>query len=264
MQGVMAAKNQGPTSRGKPGKKPPKPTRPPAGYYDPILDAQQRAAQRGYGDLQRDHEQARERGLEDFNLSSASLARGRDRTLADILTGETRTGQDKDRALADLDLQYNRLGQRQNEAARVQGVTSGGLLAKSAAIRDANETRDQQPILTSFNRRMEDFGTARTRTSEDFDFSNQALQLGYARQFGGANPLNGQQLPGDLATQLTRAGRENVEFKQDINEQRWYQARQAGFAAPKGIDPITGMPKKKNNKKPIATIGRPRVGVNFG
>ena len=219
-----------------------KSTRPPAGSYDPILNAQARASKRGLGDLTRDTEQQRERGLEDYNSQTGLLSTGRDRTLADILTGETRAGEDKNRALADLDLQYDRLATRQAEGARVSGVTSQGLLNKSASVRDANETRDQQPILTSFNRAMQDFGTARTRTGEDFNTRSGLLNTDYQRTYGQF---------GDLTTQLTRAGRENTFFQQDINEQKAYQAAQTGWKAPK--------PKRK----PTATIGRPRVGVNF-
>ena len=198
--------------------------RPPAGSYDPILNAQARASGRGLGDLTRDIERQRERGAEDYGTQGGLLDRGQDRTLADILTGETRTREDKDRAIADLDLQYDRLATRQAEGARVAGVTSQGLLNKSAQVRDANETRDQQPILTSFNRAMQDFGTARTRTGEDYGTQKSLLDRDYGRTYGQF---------GDLTTQLTRAGRENQFFRQDIAEQRAYQAAQTGWKAPK-------------------------------
>lgn len=198
--------------------------RPPAGSYDPILNAQARASKRGLGDLTRDIETQRERGLEDFGSTMGQLTTGRDRTLADILTGESRATQDRDTALSNLDLQYDRLATRQAEGARVAGVTSQGLLNKSAAVRDANEVRDQQPILTSFGRAMQDFGTARTRVGEDFTARSGLLKADYDRTYGEF---------GDLTKQLTRAGRENQFFQQDIAEQRAYQAAQTGWKAPK-------------------------------
>jgi hypothetical protein len=226
----MAASNSGPSKRGKNKNKPPaKPPRPPAGSYDPILNSQARAADRGLGDLTRDTETQRERGLEDYNSNLGALTTGRDRTLADILTGETRATQDRDTALGNLDLQYDRLATRQAEGARVSGVTSQGLLNKSAAVRDANETRDQQPILTNFGRAIEDFGTARGRTTEDFGTRSELLSRDYGRTF---DPL-----AGDLTKQLRRAGRENTFFQQDINEQKAYQAAQTGWQAPKQKKP---------------------------
>lgn len=218
------------------------PLRPPSGSYDPILNAQERAARRGYRDLRRDTEQQRERGLEDFqsaqglrltslNRGTSDLATGRDRTLADIMTGQARATQDRDVALGNVRLGYQRLGRQQADAAAAAGVLSGGLAAKAAQIRQQNQTRDQQPILTDYNRRVADFATARARVGEDYGTAVGRLGEDYrtndvlaTRQYDRAYGATG-----DLTKQLTRAGREFSFFKQDIGEQRAYQAAQTGW-----------------------------------
>src|SRR5688572_7192595 len=81
------------------------PSRPPPGTYDPSLDAAERAAGRGYGDLQQDLERAQGYAYTDvFDPrigSIAQLGRDRDDTLQDL-------GLSKDRSLFDLTRGFTR------------------------------------------------------------------------------------------------------------------------------------------------------------
>src|SRR3954466_9226666 len=61
------------------------PTKPPPGWYDPSLDAQQRAAQRGLGDLEQDTEKSQTRATSDFNLGNQRIDQSFGRTFSDRL-----------------------------------------------------------------------------------------------------------------------------------------------------------------------------------
>lgn len=231
---------------------PPQSVKPPAGYYDPALDAALGAAQRGYGYQQADYARdfgsdgAGGRAFNDYQLNLGHLTQGRDNALADIGTGETRATEDHTTALANLALQYQRLGRQQSEGDRRAGVTSGGLLAQQQQIRAANKSRDQKPIDTAFNRQMADYSTGRTRVGQDFDWNSGQLGLGYQR---------GQE---DASTALSRAGVETNQFGIDTQASRYAQATQAGYVPP-GAGPTFRPPGKK--AKRAKTVGKPMFGA---
>src|SRR4051794_21920014 len=56
-----------------PGPPRPKPPPIPSGYYDPALDAQLRAAQRGYGDFQQDTALAGTRSAADYGIQTNDI-----------------------------------------------------------------------------------------------------------------------------------------------------------------------------------------------
>jgi hypothetical protein len=160
-----------------------------------------------------DAETAFDRGQQDYNLAVNNLGLTRDRGL-----------EDTQRQINDVTHQYNVLGHQQGDAAAAHGITSQGLLALSAQKRQANETHDQAPLFTQYNRINEDFGHQKT-----------LLDLANARQFGGFeghamnDPLTGQPIFGDLATGLTRAGSGNALYQQGLSNQKIYGAQQGGY-----------------------------------
>jgi hypothetical protein len=255
---------------------------PPSGTYDPNLDYQSGAGNRGLTQTQNDAQTLFEQGQENLGLGLGDLTRGRDRNLADLTTGRDRTLGDmttgRDRTLFDLQTnlergvddynlgtwqnnrQYGILGRQQAESAAKRGITSPGLLGKSATVRAGNQALDQsllnrqqtrleQDVRTGQGRTNEDFtyGSNRvnedftrnsTRTNEDFDRGSLGLNLNNARTFGGFNgqvinnPLTGKPYTGSLATGTQRAFTENEAFQGGILGQKIGQAAAGGYVAP--------------------------------
>lgn len=228
------------------------PTSPPPGFYDPAIDAQVRASSRGLADLFADTSTARLRGANDHTTARDDIFRQRDEGLADLLSGynrgladsqlgETRLGEDHSTAVENLMRSYTRLGGQQAQLASMAGL-GGSAAAQSASKRSANEALDQAPIDTGYQRNLadlltgrqrmtEDYGTNVTRTTQAADRGAGQLDLGWGRQ------------QEDWQTQTDRAQRENTFFGQDANQQKWFQAKQAGYVAPS--KPKAAKPKRK-------------------
>jgi hypothetical protein len=218
------------------------PTSPPPNYYDPAIDAQVRASGRGLGQLLADTSTARLRGANDYTTARGDVFRQRDQGLSDLLTsyqrgqqdsqlGESRLRQDYGTQIQGLQRGYARLGGQQAQQAAGAGLGSAGVFAQAAAKRAANEAIDQAPVDTGFNRGLADMLSSRSRATQDYgtnvgrttDAASRAagqLSLGYGRQ------------QHDQLTAERRATREDMFFGQDANQQRWFQAKQAGYVAP--------------------------------
>jgi hypothetical protein len=224
------------------------PTTPPAGTYDPALDAQAGAAQRGYDYLVGDVSDANARSTAELGFTVQGLRRQQGRSLSDLLTAKTRFGEDQStaatregqdygRATADLGTSYARLGESQAGAALMTGTAlQGGTIAAALAKRTENQAHDQSGLDLQHTRFGENLATANTRYNTDYatnvgrvneDFGTDDLgAIGQAtRQYGyGVS---------DLAKQQQQAGIENVNYQADVGDQRWFQAAQAGYVAPK-------------------------------
>ena len=189
---------------------------PPPGTYDPALDYQAGAANRGLTYQQNDAQTQFEQGTEDYNAASKNLLTNEQRTLADLLTQE-----------GDVRHNYTVLGHQQADAAAAHGITSAGLLALSASKRAANQAHDLAPLTL-----------AESRTKEDYTTNKNALDAQYARTFGGFNgttltdPYTGQSVVGSLVTSLGRGGTENTFYQQGLLGQKVFQAQQGGYIAP--------------------------------
>lgn len=206
------------------------PVLPPAGYYDPALDAALSAAKRGFGDQQADYSRDFGTGQggrlgNDYQLGLASLTQQRDRQLADLGTQR-----------ADVNLGYQRLGTSQAQGDRRAGVRSGGLLKQQLAIRAGNQQHDLAPI-----------ATAEQRVGQDFTTQRDQLGLGFQRA--------GE----DASTGLQRSGREVGQFGIDTQASRLYQATQAGYIPPGGG---SGSSKRHRRRRGM-TVGR-AGGPSFG
>lgn len=217
---------------------------PPVGTYDPTIDYNAGASQRGFENQRDDASTAYSQGKEDYGLDLGDLTRGRDWALENLARDETRLTEDFRSQTAELGRQYGILGRQQGERAAQQGITSAGLLSKSKTQRDANQTREQIGLNRQLTRGREDIGTARTRTNENFNQGKTRLDLGFGRVFGGFqgnqwnNPLTGQPMVGSLLTGTTRAGTENTQFQTFSGQQRAQQAADNGYIAP-GILPTS-------------------------
>jgi hypothetical protein len=234
------------------------PVNPPPGTYDPAIDAQVRAAQRGYGDLGQDYTVGKTRAQDDYLTATGydqadyqnalgDLTQTHDRSLSDLLLGRSRGTEDYNASIAGLDRSYQRLGGRQAQSAAAAGVSGGGALAQALAKRTANEAIDRAPIDTNYNHFLSDSQTQEGRVNQDFTTGSSRLQDQLNRQLGalslGLDRTYGDQ--GDETVKLARAGRENTAFGIDATASRWGQAAQTGYTAPEKpanehTDPRTG------------------------
>lgn len=217
---------------------------PPVGTYDPTIDYNAGASQRGFENQRDDASTAYSQGKEDYGLDLGDITRNRDRTNENLSTQKFRLNEDYATATKELGRQFGILGRQQGERAAQQGVTSAGLLAKSAGVRGENQQREQAGLDRTRMRGLVDINTEWNRNNENFDQAKTRLDLGFGRVFGGFqgnqwnNPLTGQPMVGSLLTGTTRAGTENTQFQTFSGQQRAQQAADNGYIAP-GILPTS-------------------------
>ena len=204
------------------------PKRPPTGTYDPAIDAQVGASDRGFEDVKSDAGIARLQGATDTQVASEAIDRGAGRSLADLLRSSQRGAQDFAGATAERGRQYGNLAQSQANAAVQQGVQSGGTLRAALEARAANQGREQASAQQGFDRFNADNLTANGRVKEDQGLAHGALTLQADRTLGDS---------GSIDRTVDRAGREHTFFGADAGNQRWFEASRMGVqmpTAPKG------------------------------
>lgn len=205
------------------------PSRPPAELYDPALDANQRATNRGYGDVLTDigtQDQPgtqRVQGFADLSIGKDAIDRRTGRSLRDLLASKERAGQDFATGTANRERQYGNLAVSQATGAQGAGVVQGGTFAAALAARGANQSRDQGEAQQGFDRFSTDNTEAVRRANEDATLDKGALDLTATRTLGEG---------GSLDVTQSRAGRENTFFGEDTQRARFFQAGQAGWTPP--------------------------------
>lgn len=214
------------------------PDRPPAGFYDPAIDATVNASQRGFGDLQDQTAQDRLYLGTDTQQESDSIDRSSGRSLADLVQSRTRAGQDFASTTAERQRQYTNLGSSQAGAAQQQGVQSGGTLRAALEARQANQGREQGVAQQGLDRFNVDNSTSQTRVGQDTTLAHEDLTK------------RSQRAGGALDVRETIAGRENTQVGVDAAGARGFSAGQLGwqaptapkneFRTPKVTDPVTG------------------------
>jgi hypothetical protein len=169
---------------------------PPAGSYDPAIDAQVSAAGRGLQDLTQDIGTQNLRDTVDYGLGRDSIQRqydrgnqdlgaqrsqyetgygrsvadenlGYGRTSTDLQTAASRGGEDYNRNVQMLTRQYSQIGDSQRQQQSRAGVLRGGAMLQAAAKRTANQATDRQPLDTSYGRFTADNQQAQTRLGAD-------------------------------------------------------------------------------------------------
>lgn len=229
-----------------------RPPTPPAGSYDPALDAQLAAARRGLSDLQgqigtqnardaTDYAAQVSRLQEQQGWNSADLSQQLARGQADLGTARTRGTEDYNQNLATLTRNYQQLGNRQLQGAAGAGVLRGGALLQAAAKRSSNQAIERQPLDTNYNRFLADNTQSGQRLAEDYNTQSGRNQANLGYQLGqlaltssppdANNPLGGRSYQ-DRTTQLTAAQREQAFFGQDVTAAKAYQAAGAGWDPP--------------------------------
>jgi hypothetical protein len=224
----------------------------PSGLYDPSLDYQQQAASRGVQDLSADTTLGNARLQDDYNLGlgqntedtqygQGQLDTSHTRTLADIAQARGRANEDYGLATAALTRRYGILGGQQGEAANAAGVGEGGALIQAQQKRTANQAIDQAPIDLGHNRTLADLATQEGRTNEDYATQTARESQLSGRAAGGLG-LTYERGTQDANRTLARARRENTFYGQGIQQQKIFQATQAGWHPP-------APPKKKKGKR---------------
>lgn len=200
---------------------------PPSGLYDPSIDAQVGASQRGLADATYDAGTQRSRLLGDYEIGKTKVGQGYDRGIEDFGTQRQYAGEDRDTAEANLKRSYGRLANSQRQAISNSGLLGGGARLQAATKRAANEELDRAPIETGYSRTISGIDTGVRRLGQDRDTQLADLALGYQR---GTD---------DITTSLGRAGREAGQFKIDAG------TLAAGQAATAGWDPNVGRPSNE-------------------
>jgi hypothetical protein len=229
-----------------------RPPTPPAGSYDPSLDAQLAAARRGLADLQgqigtqqardvTDYAAQQERLGQQAGYNREDLSRQLSRGQADLGLARGRGTEDYNRNVAMLTRQYGILGRNQQQGANQAGVIRGGALLQAAAKRQENQALDRQPLDTNYQRFLADNTQQGQRMQEDYATQSSRGEGALTSQLGqlaldysppdANNPLGGRRFQ-DRTTQLTQAQREQAFFGQDVNAMKAFQASGSGWDPP--------------------------------
>jgi hypothetical protein len=216
-----------------PPKKKPVVPLPPAGSYNPDLDAARAAASRGILDTRQDTELGLSRAGQDYTFGVEDLNRGlQDHTDAFHRNTEA------------LQRSFNILAGRQQEQANGQLLGGGGgALLQAAAKRKENQGIQQQGL-------NED----QLRAVRDTNIGIGRLGVGYTRQTK------------DAVRDLGRAERENTAYGLDLDAQRYFQAAQSGWEPPKPqAHPTSPHPttRQRHRRGLVGTVGPMKYGVRF-
>lgn len=187
---------------------------PPPGTFDPGLEAQVRAAERGLIDLiektrqegrretqdvrqarnllmrkirqgRADLQRSRGYALEDSGVQRGRLETSFARDLQDLAIAKQRGQEDYDRALVDMQHRYSRIGAEQDQASVAQGTDSLSAQAASGAVRGANQAYDKGGIDTAHRRAEEALALQEGRTREDYTLRSGLLGEDLERELTG-------------------------------------------------------------------------------
>jgi hypothetical protein len=172
----------------------------PAGSYDPAIDYQSGAANRGLGYQSQDYDMAFG-GLADALAARPPDLEARNpdgsykygRAVRDYFRDQDRANQQYDWQQQDTARDYQILGNNQLQAINQAGVLGGGALAQALAKRQANEGRDQERISYGRTQTLADLLTNTNRGATD-------AYTGLQRAIGENAPYQ--------ATLVTQAARE--------------------------------------------------------
>jgi hypothetical protein len=223
---------------------------PPSMSFDPALEAQRRAAQRGLEDTEADIKTKRHYAERDLGLALQGIRINTGRKRFDANTefqrGNTklanqesetkldaeRQDQDFQTRLADIGRQFSELGTRQGEASNAAGVSDAGTAAASAAARSQNQTQAEAPIHVAQGRLQEDLMTALDRIAQSRGYLDQDHGL-YLHRLATDRDINRREARRETGRSLfslnredQRAKREGAIANADLLEQEIYAARQ--------------------------------------
>jgi len=251
-------------------------TLPPFMSYDPSINAEIRANDRGLQDINQDFQTQRKIDRQDYRQTRTDIKQGFKRSTQDIKTSanQTRRGfkektadihQTAQRGREDFRLQLNDMFRKfgiqtsnQAQAANARGVGDGGTLAAAAAKRESNMARDRGSLELARSRQQEDIATALQRLSKDQGEFRRDLSRTRGRL--GEDTARESKLAGrdfsrtrrSARRENNRANREGYFSELDLTQAAIYAARQNNPGAfskygSKGGD--SDKPKKKKKGK---------------
>lgn len=187
---------------------------PPPGSFDPGLEAQVRAAERGLIDLiekthlegrreSKDTREARQLLERKVRQGQADIARSRSyavqdagnqrgqlqtsfaRDLQDLATAKQRGQQDYEKTLTDMQHRYAQTAAEQSQAQVASGTDDTGTTAAGAAVRGANQAYDKSGVDTVHTRHEEDIALQEQRDRENFATQSGLIDQGLNRDLTG-------------------------------------------------------------------------------
>lgn len=192
-------------------------TSPPSGTYDPALDAQEQAGNRGLMDYVQDNNTEETRSTTDYGTALQEIARQKQYQTEDLDRGVSRATEDYGLESQNLGRRYGLLAEAQAGNQAAAGVDMGGTALAAATRRAQNQGLEQTALDREIGRYREDVATNRTRLDANAAYQTNVAGLSYQRA--------GE----DRTTGETRAKRENTQYGTDIGAQRFYQAKLAGW-----------------------------------
>jgi len=187
---------------------------PPPGSFDPGLEAQVRAAERGLIDLiektrlegrreSKDTREARQLLERKVRQGKADIARSRGyaiedagnqrgqlqtsfkRDLEDLAIAKQRGTEDYEKALTDMQHRYAQKAAEQSQGQVATGTDDAGTTTAAAAVRGANQAYDKSGVDTIHTRREEDLAQQEQRDREDFATQSGLIDQGLNRDLTG-------------------------------------------------------------------------------
>lgn len=230
-------------------------TMPPYLTFDPSIDAEKRAQERGLSDILADTDQAESYAGEDLAQRQSDLNLGRERGMADIGRRQARGTEDinlrQKRGTEDFSTSLNNLirgfqvkAREQTQVANQAGSLDNATSRAAAARRAEGLAQARHPIDVGIQRLGEDTTRSLGRLTEDSDLARQRLGEDTDRDLSLAGTDQGRTLT-ELATKRRRAIREQRIGAVDLTQQAIFQARQAK----PGYFTQFGTPKNKKRKR---------------
>lgn len=217
--------------------------------YDPALDSNLAATQRGLQDTQQDFHHQKRIDKQDYKQTKKDLHQEKKRGMQDIRRDQSRgtikygqqredLGRNAQRGEQDFNIRLGNLltnygikATGQIQAANAQGVADAGTLQSAAAMNVANFTRDRAPLDLARSRQQTDIATslARVGTSEKQfgqDTARATTRLGQDTHRSGKlahRDFLRERI--DQRRNLSRAAREAEFANIDTHQEEIYQAR---------------------------------------
>lgn len=288
---------KGTKAKEKPRRRPMGPLRgPPLGTYDPALDYQLRASQRGLTDLLEDvgRERGRltgdyrtgrriarrgygrdvsdvrreySRGQEDVGFERSDVGTSFARDLQELAVARQRGEQDYDRTLTGLQREYAAQAFQQEQGALSAGVDQGGAPEASRLVRGANQAYEKGAIDLEHQRMLADLGRREGFLTEDFGTDNQRLDEALSRM-GQDFGINTGRMRTDFLTERRLGRREFRRSKADLSQRASRAKREQGLYEPSAIEQMYYQARQYNPKirfpRPLRAGGRTTVATPSG
>jgi hypothetical protein len=227
----------------------------PPGTYDIGLDAAQRAAERGYGNLLGDLKLGRRRSATDFGLAQTDIGRQKTEFGQDIATQRGDVERQYKQTLDDLlsqrqgiERNYGRLGNQQRQAFQSAGLSEGGAGQQAAAKRATNLAIEERPLDVAKSRATEARSLSLNDLLRQQNRATDPTTGAFARALGQVG-LNYQRGGTDAARTQTQAHDELLAYRSDLGKTRMQEYLEGG-----GRRKVSLGPKQRKRYRKLGVI----------